>query len=443
MGNSTSLYDIRIDGESITDLPKNITEPLQLLMEGHQTLIVMRRPDPTTRSGQIDGSDPVYSNLLTRLEDTIETQRTQVSSIIESTIKTINEQFNDVRALMNDAYNKHPTDSTALKTTIDLLSGRVNDIANMLPLTLQSRFDTQTDRLIGAITDTLKPKDSINATVKGAAYEQEVVQGFESLKIPTLSIERVSSEHECCDIHVIDTTMDILYAVECKNYTTNVGSSQLAKFKRDLSVLRDSPDYSDKTIIGMFLSKQTKIVGHGAIDIDEDGNVYLACEYNNPLMWHAIITYCGKLKKRNRDLANANTDSDEHMHVLLSAYNALKDAESMGSLIANNIVRLNDSIKDLKAMAERIKPLSEIIERFDKLYHLDVKPEKAKRGKKNKKDVLSEPIAMDIDLPSEDDTMDVKPKRKYTKRTAIKKEESMIPLHAKNSGSSIGWSDDE
>lgn len=504
MGNSASLYDVRLDGETITDLPKSLYEPLQMLMNGHQTLIVIRKPEIVERSIDIEGSayqtSAVMQESLYRFEKAISDQQKQITDAINATISTtisdFNTQVNQLTQSINDCAKRPINDSNSIKTTIDLLAGRVNDMANAIsntfPTTLSDRFNNQTERLIESINETLHPKDSLNATIKGAAYEVEVMQGFESLNIPTLSIERVSTDTACCDIHVIDTASKILFAVECKNYSRNVGDKEVAKFYRDLSELKRNHGNQYKAIIGMFLSKQTNIVKHGAIDIDEHGNIFLASQYNNPLMWHAIMTYYNRIYNNKNEIMP--TEGEDHMKVLLAAYNAMKDSESIAELISKNINRLSESLKDLKTMSDRIKPISEIIDRFANLYGL-TSDEKPKNKKTSKKDsVKSEPIGesstvskssenakresigessrnSELTTVSEESQMVIdpfsdygsdtpvdapadispkeKPKRKYTKRTNKSASKSEPPITIISTGtssgnhSSIGWSDDD
>lgn len=493
MGNSASLYDVRLDGETITDLPKSLYEPLQMLMNGHQTLIVVRKPEIIERSIDIEGSthqtSAVMQESLDRFEKAIFEQQKQITDAISDTINDFNAQVNQLTQSINDCTKRPINDSNGIKTTIDLLAGRVNDMANAItntfPSTLSDRFNSQTDRIIESINETLHPKDSLNATIKGAAYEVEVMQGFESLNIPTLSIERVSTDTACCDIHVIDTASKILFAVECKNYSRNVGEKEVDKFYRDLSNLKRDYGNQYRAIVGMFLSKQTNIVKHGAIDIDKHGNVFLASQYNNPLMWHAIMTYYNRIHANSDTIMP--TEGEDHMKILLAAYNAMKDAESIAELISKNINRLTESLKDLRLMSDRIKPISEIIDRFANIYGLtsDEKPKNKKTNKKDsvkietagesstvskssentKRETINESTKvideyqLDIepfsdygsDTPAETQ-VDVlpkeKPKRKYVKRAnkpASKIEPITIISTGPSSGnhSSIGWSDDD
>ena len=307
MGNSASMYDIRLDGEIVTDLPKALYEPLQMLMNGHQSLIILRKPEIIERDVQINDNAAIMNETVKRIEEAINLQQTQITELFNSTINAFNSQVKELKGSLSEIANQPQSDTGSIKTMIELLAGNVTNTLNNLPLTLQDKFNNQTDRLIESINDTLKPKDSLNVTIKGAAYEQEVTQQFESLGIDTLSIEHVSTTNHVCDIHVIDTNNDILYAVECKNYTSTVGRSELKKFESDLENLRTI--HTNKTVIGLFLSKQTRIVEHGMFDIDSDGNVYLAGDYNTPNMWRALIMYFGKLKNKNRLINQPNADN--------------------------------------------------------------------------------------------------------------------------------------
>lgn len=454
MGNISSKYDIRLDGELITDLPKPVAEAFQSFMKGHDTLIVIRKPDIMDRDVIIDDQSDAIDESVKRVEDAITLQRNQITDMFNAAVSSLNSEVNELKKTINDHASRPQNDTASIKTMIDLLAGRLNDISNALPLTLQDKFNTQTDRLIESIADTLKPKDSINASIKGATYELEVTAQFESLNIPTLSIERVSTEHHVCDIHVIDTVNDILYAVECKNYTSTIGRDQLDKFKRDLDELKIK--HSNKTVVGLFLSKQTRIVEHGMMNVDSDGNVYLAGEYNTPDMWRALILYFGRLKQNNRLISQQADDNEERTRVLLSAYQAMKDAESIGSIIGANILRVNDMLKDLQLMASKIKPLGEIIEQFDKIYQFNVQSKpKRQYTKRAKKEVTvesdqidAEPITLSFSDSDGEDSVQLKPKRTYTKRSkkddTIKVVAKNNPLFAtKDENSSIGWSDDE
>ena len=452
MGNSVSMYDVRLDGEIVTDLPKSLYEPLQMLMADHQSLIILRKPEITERDVQINDNTAVVDESVKRLEETINLQQTQITELFNSTINAFNSQVKDLKESLSEIANQPQSDTGSIKTMIELLAGNVTNTLNALPLTLQERFNSQTDRLIESINDTLKPKDSLNATIKGAAYEQEVTQQFESLGIDTLSIEHVSTTNHVCDIHVIDTNNDILYAVECKNYTSTVGRDQLKKFESDLENLRTI--HTSKTVIGLFLSKQTRIVEHGMFDIDSDGNVYLAGEYNTPNMWRALIMYFGKLKNKNRLINQPNADNEEHIRVLTSVYYALKDIEPLSTIIATNIQRVNDMLKDLQMMAAKIKPLSEIIDQYDKLYHFEQKPKKAGRPKKVKVEtaqVQQEPEQLDISpsVLSFSDSDEEEPKTKKVKvnkkeKSVKTKQEKLPPLPTvKATYSTIGWSDDD
>ena len=457
MGNSASMYDVRLDGEIVTNLPKSLYEPLQILMNGHQSLIILRKPEIIERDVRIDDHTAVMDESVKRLEESINLQRNQITEAINATINAFNNQVSDLKKSINDIANQPQNDTSSIKTMIELLAGNVTNTLNALPLTLQDKFNNQTERLIDSINDTLKPKDSLNVTIKGAAYEQEVVQQFEALKMDTLSIEHVSTEHHVCDIHVIDTMNDILYAVECKNYTSTVGRDQLTKFKRDLEELRSR--FNRKTVIGLFLSKQTRIVEHGMMDIDEDGNVYLAGEYNTPDMWRAMIVYFARLKHSNRLISQQVSDNDEHMKVLLSTYQAMKDAESIQSMITINVNRVNEMLKDLQSMAAKIKPLSEIIEQFDKIYQFNTRPKKVSRPKKTKQEAIvkaEEPDQIDISPSvlsfSDSDEEDIeKPKPKIKKMKVSKKNDTVkskqekLPslCTVKANHISIGWSDDD
>ena len=392
MGNSTSMYDVMLDGETVTDLPRAVIESHQYIMKDHSVLVVMRRPEIKERDVQIDDNSAIIDDSVKRLEEAINLQRNQITEAINATVNAFNSQVSDLKKSINDIANQPQNDTNSIKTTIDLLAGRVTDTLTMLPLALQDKFNNQTDRLIDSINDTLRPKDSINATIKGAAYEEDVTQQFEALNIPTLSIERVSTTNHVCDIHVIDTDNDILYAVECKNYTSTVGRDQLKKFESDLDNLRTI--HTSRTVIGLFLSKQTRIVEHGMFDIDSNGNVYLAGEYNTPNMWRALIMYFGKLKHKNRLINQPNADNDENIRVLTGVFYAMKEIDSLAPLIATNIQRVNDLLKDLHTMAAKIKPLSDLIDQFDKLYHLDQKPKKVTKSKK----VKTEPVHKAIEL---------------------------------------------
>ena len=453
MGNITSKYDIRLDGEIVTDVPKPVGEALQTFMKGHETLIVMRKPDIIDRDVTIDDQSSAIDESVKRVEIAINDQRNQITETFNTVVSSLNSEVNELKKTISEYASRPQNDTASIKTMIDLLAGRLNDISNALPLTLQDKFNTQTDRLIESIADTIRPKDSINASIKGATYELEVTAQFEALNIPTLSIERVSTEHHVCDIHVIDTINDILYAVECKNYTSTIGRDQLDKFKRDLEELKLR--YPNKTVVGLFLSKQTRIVEHGMMNVDSDGNVYLAGEYNTPDMWRALILYLGRLKQNNRLISQQSDDNEERMRVLLSAYQAMKDAESIGTIIGANILRVNEMLKDLQLMASKIKPIGEIIEQFDKIYQFNVKPKKVRAPKKAKKEmdikppetdqIDAEPVNLSFSDADDEDIVQVKPKRQYTRRT--KKDEPVndknMMMSMKSENSSIGWSDDE
>ena len=456
MGNSASMYDVRLDGEIVTNLPKSLYEPLQMLMNGHQSLIILRKQEIIEREVQIDDNATVMNESVKRLEEAINIQQTQITEAFNSTIGAFNNQVKDLKNSLNEIANRPQNDTGSIKTMIELLAGNITNTLNALPLTLQDKFNSQTDRLIDSINDTLRPKDSLNVTIKGAAYEQEVTQQFESLGIDTLSIEHVSTTNHVCDIHVIDTNNDILYAVECKNYTSTVGRDQLKKFESDLENLRTI--HANKTVIGLFLSKQTRIVEHGMFDIDSDGNVYLAGEYNTPNMWRALIMYFGKLKNKNRLINQPNADNEEHIRVLTSVYHAMKDIEPLSNMIATNIQRVNDMLKDLQIMAAKIKPLSEIIDQYDKLYHFEQKPKKVNRSKKAKIEpvhVQQELEQLDIspsvlsfsDSDEEDIKIELKTKKpkvnKKEKLTKAKQEKTSIMDTVKVVQNSINWSDED
>lgn len=456
MGNSVSMYDIRLDGEIVADLPKALYEPLQMLMNGHQSLIILRKQEIIERDVQINDNAAVMDESVKRLEEAINLQQTQITELFNSTISTFNCQVKELKDSLSEIANQPQSDTGSIKTMIELLAGNVTNTLNNLPLTLQDKFNNQTDRLIESINDTLKPKDSLNVTIKGAAYEQEVTQQFEALGIDTLSIEHVSTTNHVCDIHVIDTNNDILYAVECKNYTSTVGRSELKKFESDLENLRTI--HTNKTVIGLFLSKQTRIVEHGMFDIDSDGNVYLAGDYNTPNMWRALIMYFGKLKNKNRLINQPNADNEENIRVLTSVYYAMKDIEPLSTIIATNIQRVNDMLKDLQTMAAKIKPLSEIIDQYDKLYHFEQKPKKVTRQKKAKVEpiqVQQEPEQLDISpsvlsfSDSDEEDLKCEPKmkkvkvNKQQKPAKIKLEKSPSPPTIKAVHNSIGWSDDD
>lgn len=456
MGNSASMYDVRLDGEIVTNLPKSLYEPLQMLMNGHQSLIILRKQEIIEREVQIDDNATVMNESVKRLEEAINIQQTQITEAFNSTIGAFNNQVKDLKNSLNEIANRPQNDTGSIKTMIELLAGNITNTLNALPLTLQDKFNSQTDRLIDSINDTLRPKDSLNVTIKGAAYEQEVTQQFESLGIDTLSIEHVSTTNHVCDIHVIDTNNDILYAVECKNYTSTVGRDQLKKFESDLENLRTI--HANKTVIGLFLSKQTRIVEHGMFDIDSDGNVYLAGEYNTPNMWRALIMYFGKLKNKNRLINQPNADNEEHIRVLTSVYHAMKDIEPLSNIIATNIQRVNDMLKDLQIMAAKIKPLSEIIDQYDKLYHFEQKPKKVNRSKKAKIEhvqVQQELEQLDIspsvlsfsDSDEEDIKIEPKTKKpkvnKKEKLTKAKQEKTSIMDTVKVVQNSINWSDED
>ena len=456
MGNSASMYDVRLDGEIVTNLPKTLYEPLQMLMNGHQSLIILRKQEIIERDVQIDNNTTIMDESVKRLEEAINLQRNQITEAINATVNAFNNQVSDLKNSINEIANQPQNDTSSIKTMIELLASNVTNTLTSLPLTLQDKFNNQTDRLIESINDTLHPKDSLNATIKGAAYEQEVTQQFESLGIDTLSIEHVSTTNHVCDIHVIDTNNDILYAVECKNYTGTIGRDQLKKFESDLENLRTI--HTNKTVIGLFLSKQTRIVEHGMFDIDSDGNVYLAGDYNTPNMWRALIMYFGKLKNKNRLINQPNADNEENIRVLTSVYYAMKEIEPLSNIIATNIQRVNDMLKDLQTMTAKIKPLSELIDQYDKLYHFEQKPKKATRSKKVKTEpvqVPQEPEQLDISPSilsfSDDDEEDIKiepktkkPKvNKKEKTSKIKQEKLPPPPTVKVIHNSIGWSDDE
>lgn len=454
MGNSASMYDVRLDGEIVTNLPKSLYEPLQMIMNGHQTLIILRKPEIIERDVQIDNNNTTIMNeSVKRLEEAINLQQTQITELFNSTISAFNNQVKDLNDSLNEIANQPQNDTGSIKTMIELLAGNVTNTLNALPLTLQDKFNNQTDRLIESINDTLRPKDSLNVTIKGAAYEQEVTQQFESLGIDTLSIEHVSTTNHVCDIHVIDTNNDILYAVECKNYTSTVGRDQLKKFESDLENLRTI--HTNKTVIGLFLSKQTRIVEHGMFDIDSNGNVYLAGDYNTPNMWRALIMYFGKLKNKNRLINQPNADNEENIRVLTSVYYAMKDIEPLSNIIATNIQRVNDMLKDLQTMAAKIKPLSEIIDQYDKLYHFEQKSKKVTRSKK----VKTEPVRVQQELEqldispsvlsfSDSDEEDIKSEPKMKKPKVNKKEKPVktkppSQFAVKATHNLIGWSDDD
>ena len=456
MGNSASMYDVRLDGEIVTDLPKALYEPLQMFMNGHQSLIILRKQEIVERDVQVDNNATVIDESVKRLEEAINIQQTQITEAFNSTINAFNCQVKELKYSLSEVANQPQNDNGSIKTMIELLAGNVTNTLNALPLTLQDKFNNQTDRLIASISDTLRPKDSLNVTIKGAAYEQEVTQQFEALGIDTLSIEHVSTTNHVCDIHVIDTNNDILYAVECKNYTSTVGRDQLKKFESDLENLRTI--HTNKTVIGLFLSKQTRIVEHGMFDIDSDGNVYLAGDYNTPNMWRALIMYFGKLKNKNRLINQPNADNEEHIRVLTSVYYAMKDIEPLSNIIATNIQRVNDMLKDLQTMAAKIKPLSEIIDQYDKMYHFEQKPKKVGRPKKAKVEPIQvqlEPDQLDISPSvlsfSDPDEEDIKsePKMKKPKVNKLlkpakpKQEKPSLPPTVKAIHNSIGWSDDD
>jgi hypothetical protein len=153
------------------------------------------------------------------------------------------------------------------------------------------------------------------------------------------------------------------------------------------------------------------------------------------------------------------SDNDEQMKVLLSAYQAMKDAESIQSMINVNVNRVNDMLKDLQSMASKVKPLSEIIEQLDKIYQFNTKPKKVSRPKKTKQETIvktEEPEQIDVSPAvlsfSDSDEEDTeKPKPKTKKMKASKKDESAkvkqekLPSSCtiKANHSSIGWSDDD
>ena len=450
MGSSASMYDVRLDGERVTNLPKTLCEPLQMIMNGHQTLIIVRKPEITERSRDIDENSSVMRETIERLEDVINTRQSQITEMFNSSIVSLNNQLEDLKNVVDNSA-KRPNDTISIASTFELLASRVNDIANTLPLTLSEKFNNQTDRLIDSINDVLHPKDSINATIKGAQYELEVVQGLESLKMTGLSIERVSTETAVCDIHAIDTDNNIFYAIECKNYSSkSVSKTEVDKFYRDLEHLKQMHSGRYNAIIGLFLSKQTSIVGHGLLDFDNDGNVFLACEYNNPMMWKALMVYFAKVKRVE---SIKPTSSDDHMKIMVAVYNAMREAESVRDLINKNVERLNDSIKDLKTMSEKIKPISDIIDKYAVIYGLSIVSEKnetkPKKTRAKKPVVAQEPETLDddeeqLDIPPESENesdkvvLEPKPKRKYTKR-----QKRLDETNDANNNSSVGWSDEE
>lgn len=453
MGNSASLYDVRLDGEAVTNLPKSLYEPLQMLMNGHQSLIILRKPDIVERSMDINDNSIAAQEIVDQITDMMTERQKQITDAFNASINVLNNQVAEMKYTINTSNARQPIDTTALKTTIDLLAGRFNDIANNLPSTLTEKFNNQTNQMIDAFNEILHPKDSINASIKGAQYELDVIQGLESLNAPELSIERVSTEAAVCDIHVIDTNNDILYAFECKNYGKTVGKKEIDKFYRDLGNLKDIYGSRYKAIIGIFLSKQTNIVGHGALDFDKDGNVFLASEFNNPLMWRALMVYFAKVKKVE---SVKPTTCEDHLRIILAAYNAMRDTEPLAELITKNINRLNDSIKDLKVMSEKLKPISDIIDQYAMMFGLSVpekksaetKKVKAKKSKKSDKEETIDETDGDTEqennMAESDDEIVVvqKPKRKYIKRQIINTEPTLV-TQARNNHSSAGWSDDD
>lgn len=443
MGNSVSMYDVRLDGEVITKPPKPVVEALQWYMKDHNTLIVMRKAE-IADSEKKSNNTLAIDESVKRLEDAINLQRDKISEAINSTVNAFNSQVNDLRDSIDKITTSPQVDIGSMKTTIDVLAGRVNDMSIALPATLTDRFNNQTDRLVDTITETLKPKESLNVTIKGAAYELEVTQQFDSLGIPTLSIERISNEkNECCDIHVMDTANNILFAIECKNYTQSVPRKEVDKFYRDLKNIRNSEEFKDKTVVGMFLSKQSSIVGHGMLDVDEDGNIFLAGDYNNPLMWRTVLLYNARLKARSVTVPEP-AENTSHLDVLLKVYESMKDMDMLAEIVAKNITRANEMLKDLKGMADRIKPVSEIIDQFATIYGF-TKPAPKQKQRKSKKDsdntehIETEPLSLsDSDGEKHNETP---VKRKYTKREK-KSPVEVVPVQ-KDTHGTIGWSDDE
>ena len=116
-------------------------------------------------------------------------------------------------------------------------------------------------------------------------------------------------------------------------------------------------------------------------------------------------------------------------------------------------------LKDLHTIAGKIKPLSELIDHFDKLYHFEQKPKKVtKAAKKAKIELIQLPIETEqLDISpsilsfsdSDEDDVKVKPKTKKIKANKkdradkAKPEKSPIQTTIKVDYGPIGWSDDE
>ena len=452
MGNSASLYDVRLDGARVTDIPKPVIESLQAFMTGHETLIVIRKPERINEPVNNDNKFAVTNEALLQLTDKLNAQRDEAMNTFLSSIEALNIGMKEINESMKHIDNQPQFDIKLINNALESLTGRLNDMSNALPLTIQDKLDRQVNHLSEVITNTIKPKDSENASIKGAAYELEVTRQFEALNIPSISIERISNTKDhSCDIHVMDNDNNILFAVECKNYTTSVGTKEVDKFYDDLKSLKESENFKDKTVIGMFLSKQTSIVKHGYVDIDEHGNIFLASKYNNPLMWHAAMRYAARIvagKRQNKSTPDVN-ENDNHKEMLFNVYSAMKDMEGFAEIIAKNIKRVDETLKDLKSMAERIKPIPEIVDQFASLYGFSKVPSKPKIQRKPKKDIEKstdneqldiEPIPIGFGDSDEEDAIEVPAKRRYNKRKEKKVIDAQIPLN--RIYGTIGWDDD-
>lgn len=141
MGNSVSMYDVRLDGEIVTDLPKSLYEPLQMLMNGHQSLIILRKQEIIERDVQIDDNATIMDESVKRLEEAINLQQTQLTELFNSTINAFNSQVKDLKDSLNNMANQPQSDTGSIKTMIELLAGNVTNTLNALPLTLQDKFN--------------------------------------------------------------------------------------------------------------------------------------------------------------------------------------------------------------------------------------------------------------------------------------------------------------
>ncbi len=436
--NTEFNYSIFLDGKEFNNIPKHVAETIETLMSGGDVLFVKRNPEIIERNLSVNETNIDVLKEIRILNENIAASHLQLVEQANANLVKYSNEFNEVIApvvkTINEIKNNpQEQDIASLNRALDNISSRINDISNnvhnFVPLLLRDNLNKQKEDIIESMIASLKPKEETEKSVeKGQNYENELTDTMRELtKRMGYDVQLVGREKDrACDIHVRDIDAKILYAVEAKNYSNTVPGKEVEKFYRDLELLKHDPEYAAYRIIGLFVSTSASIAGHGNFNIDESGNFFIAGENNNASMLLSIFMLCHRMayNKKFNELEDNADSAEQRKKVILDVHNLLQKNTKMIKVINNQIKNANSIIKDAEDMKSLISPVNEILEEYVKEFELELKkkPHSKQNNKKRVTAMVETESATEEDTteqePTKKKSLYVKPKRKYTIKSA-------------------------